>query len=104
MPFMSPLITIDRTALADFCKKRYVQKLSLFESAVRADFRPASDLDVLIEFVPGHTPGLAFFTLADELSAFFGRKVDLNTIHSLSSYFLKEVLSESETLYDASRP
>jgi predicted nucleotidyltransferase len=97
------MITIDRTALAVFCKKRHVQKLSLFGSAVRADFRPGSDLDVLVEFDSGHTPGLAFFTLADELSVFFGRKVDLNTIQSLSPYFLKEVLSESETLYDASR-
>jgi hypothetical protein len=98
------MITIDRTALADFCRKHHVQKLSLFGSVVRADFGPGSDLDVLVEFDPGHTPGLAFFTLAKELSAFFGREVDLNTPRSLSPYFREQVLSESETLYDASRP
>ena len=101
---MSPTITIDRKALAEFCKKRHVQKLSLFGSAVRADFRPGSDLDLLIEFETGHTPGLAFFTLSEELSSFFGRKVDLNTPRSLSPYFREQVFSESESLYDSTRP
>ncbi len=101
---MSPTITIDRTALAEFCKKRHVQKLSLFGSAVRADFRPLSDLDLLIEFETGHTPGLAFFALEEELSSLFGRKVDLNTPRSLSPYFREQVLSESESLYDSTRP
>ncbi len=100
---MSPSITLDKKALADFCKKRHVRKLSLFGSAVRADFKPGSDLDLLVEFDPGHTPGLAFFSLADELSAFFGRKVDLNTPRSLSPHFRDQALSESETLYDAAR-
>lgn len=98
------MITIDKKALADFCKKRHLKKLSLFGSAVRADFQPQSDLDLLVEFEPGHTPGLAFFTLADDLSDFLGRKVDLNTPRSLSPYFRDQALSESETLYDASRP
>lgn len=100
---MSPMITLDKEALADFCKKRHVRKLLLFGSAVRADFKPGSDLDILVEFEPGHTPGLAFFSLADELSAFFGRKVDLNTPGSLSPYFRGQALSESEPLYDAAR-
>ena len=100
---MSPTIIHDRKTLAEFCKKRHVQKLSLFGSAVRADFGPTSDLDLLIEFEAGHTPGLDFFTLADELSAFFGRKVDLNTPRSLSPYFRDQVQSESEILYDSTR-
>ena len=97
------MITLDKRALADFCKKRHVRKLSLFGSAVRADFKPASDLDLLVEFDKGHTPGLAFFSLADDLSAFFGRKVDLNTPQSLSPYFRDQAISESEILYDAAR-
>ncbi len=98
------MITLDELALADFCKKRHVRKLSLFGSAVRADFKPGSDLDLLVEFDPGHTPGLAFFSLAEELSAFFGRKVDLNTSRSLSPYFRDQALAESEILYDSARP
>lgn len=100
---MSPMITLDQKALADFCRKHYVRKLSLFGSAVRPDFKPGSDLDFLVEFEPGHTPGLAFFSLADELSAFFGRKVDLNTPRSLSPYFRSQALDEAEVLYDATR-
>jgi predicted nucleotidyltransferase len=101
---MSPMITVDKKALADFCKKRHVRKLSLFGSAVRADFKTGSDLDLLVEFETNHTPGLAFFSLAEELSAFFGHQVDLNTSQSLSPYFRDQVISESENLYDASRP
>jgi len=97
---MNPMLTINRKALAVFCQGRHIQKLSLFGSALRADFRPDSDLDLLIEFEPGHTPGLAYFTLEGELSVFFGRKVDLNTPNSLSPYFREEVFSEAETLYD----
>jgi predicted nucleotidyltransferase len=97
------MITLDKKALADFCKNRHVRKLSLFGSAVRADFKAGSDLDLLVEFDSGHTPGLAFFSLADDLSAFFGRKVDLNTAQSLSPYFRDQAISESEILYDAAR-
>ena|SRR5258708_22372844 len=98
---MNPMITIDRKTLANFCENHHVQKLSLFGSAVRADFQPGSDLDLLIKFQPGHTPGLAFFTLSEELSVFFQRTVDLNTPRSLSPYFLEQVLSESEVLYSS---
>ena len=101
---MSPAIAIDRKALSEFCEKRHIQKLSLFGSAVRADFRPASDLDILVEFKTGHTPGLAFFALAEELGSILGRKVDLNTLRCLSPYFRDQVLSESEILYDSARP
>jgi predicted nucleotidyltransferase len=100
---MSPTITIDLNALSDFCVKNHIHKLSLFGSAVRADFQPESDLDLLVEFDPGHTPGLAFFSLSDDLSGLFGRKVDLNTAQSLSPYFREQVLSEIEVLYDAAR-
>ncbi len=101
---MNSSITLDRKALISFCKKNSIQKLSLFGSAVRSDFKPMSDLDLLVEFEPGHTPGLSFFSLADKLTVFFGRKVDLNTLGSLSPYFREQVLAESETLYDSTRP
>src|SRR5258708_5491950 len=83
---MSPMITINKEALADFCRKHHVRKLSLFGSAIRPDFQAESDIDVLAEFEPGQTPGLAFFSLEEDLAAFFGRKVDLNTARSLSPY------------------
>ena len=65
------------------------------------DFRPDSDVDVLVEFEPGYVPGLAFFGMEEELSQILGRKVDLNTPNFLSSYFRNEALSAAEDQYVA---
>jgi predicted nucleotidyltransferase len=56
-------------------------------------------VDVLVEFEPGHTPGLSFFRMEEELSQILGRKVDLNTPQSLSRYFRQSVLDEAEVQY-----
>jgi hypothetical protein len=65
------------------------------------DFRPDSDVDVLVEFESGFTPGLAFFGMQEELSAIFGRTVDLNTQNFLSPRFREEVRSSAEERYAA---
>jgi len=73
-------IVIPEEKLADFCKRHHIRKLALFGSVVRGDFKPDSDVDVLVEFEPGHVPGLALIRMQDELSELFGgRKVDLVT-------------------------
>jgi predicted nucleotidyltransferase len=94
-------ITVDPVRLTDFCRRHHIRKLALFGSILRDDFRPESDVDVLVEFVPGYTPGLAFFSMEEELSGLLGRKVDLNTPGFLSPHFRAEVLSEGEILYVA---
>ena len=68
---------------------------------MREDFTPDSDVDVLVEFEPGHTPGLAFFTMQRELSQILHRKVDLNTVDDLSPYYRQQILDEAEVMYDA---
>jgi predicted nucleotidyltransferase len=83
-----------------FCRRHHIRKLSFFGSVLRDDFRPESDIDVLVEFEPGRTPGLAFFAMQDELSAVLGRKADLNTPGFLSKYFRDQVLREAEVQYD----
>ncbi len=97
------LIKIPKERIAAFCKKHHIRKLSLFGSVLRDDFGPDSDVDVLVEFEPGHVPG--FFRLVDmedELSAIVGvRKVDLRTPEDLSRYFRQEVLSTAEVQYAA---
>ena len=98
---MSARIEIPREGLAEFCRRNRIRRLALFGSALRDDFRPDSDVDVLVEFEPGARVGLAFITMQDELSELLGRKVDLNTPACLSPYFRKEVLNEAEVLYDA---
>lgn len=68
---------------------------------LRADFRDDSDIDVLVEFDPGHVPGFAFFGLQDELGRLLGRKIDLHTPASLSDYFRDQILREAEPAYVA---
>jgi len=86
-------------AIAELCKRHHVRRLALFGSVLRDDFRPDSDVDVLVDFEPGKTPGLAFFGMEIELSEMLGRRVDLNTTAFLSRYFRDEVLSEAEDVY-----
>jgi predicted nucleotidyltransferase len=94
-------LDLPRERIAEFCKRNHIRKLSLFGSVLRDDFRRGSDIDVLVEFEPGHVPGLNFFTMEIELSQLLGQKVDLNTPQFLSRYFRDQVLAESETLYVA---
>ena len=94
-------IDIPRERIAEFCRRHHICKLSLFGSILRDDFRPESDIDVLVEFEPEARTGFAFFAMQEELSAILGRKVDLNTVGFLSEYFRDEVLEEAEVLYDA---
>ncbi len=83
------------------CRKYDIIRLSLFGSALHGNLKEDSDIDLLVEFAPDHTPG--FFTLVrieEVLSPIFhGRKVDLRTPMDLSRYFRDEVISESKVLY-----
>ena len=92
-----------RPALAEFCQRNRVRKLSLFGSVVHGNFDADSDVDVLVEFEPGHTPGFfRLFDLQQELSQIFGgRTVDLRTPQDLSRYFRNQVLAEAQVQYAA---
>ena len=94
-----PKIEIPKKKIAEFCCKHHIRKLAFFGSVLRDDFGPNSDVDVLIEFEPGHTPGLSFFSMQEELSQIIGRKVDLNTPQFLSPYFRERVQKEARIQY-----
>jgi uncharacterized protein len=96
-----PAIDIPKEQIAAFCRRNRIRRLALFGSVLREDFRPESDVDVLVEFEPNTHVGLRFFDLESELSQILGRKVDLNTPGFLSKYFRDEVVSEAEVQYDA---
>jgi hypothetical protein len=100
---MTQNIVISEEKLADFCRRNHIRELSFFGSVLRDDFRPESDVDVLVEFEPGHEPG--FIRLAGmelELSEILeGRVVDLRTSADLSRYFRHDVLAEAEVQYAA---
>jgi predicted nucleotidyltransferase len=96
---MTTKIMIPKDKIADFCRRNYIRKLAFFGSVLRDDFGPESDIDVLVEFEPGHVPGFAFFGMETELSEILGRKVDLNTRNFLSRYFRDKVSKEAEVQY-----
>lgn len=95
---MNPQVSLSKAALTAFCRKSSIKRLSIFGSALREDFGPESDIDVLVECEPGRIPGLlgiAGMELA--LSELFGgRKVDLRTAEDLSPYFRRDVLDTAE--------
>lgn len=94
-------IDIPRDELASLCRRHGVRRLSLFGSILRDDFRPESDIDMLVEFEPGTQVGLRLFTIEQELSNLLGRKVDLNTRGFLSPHFREDVVRQAEVQYDA---
>ena len=70
---MRARIEIPKDKIAEFCRNNHIRRLALFGSVLRDDFTPNSDVDILVEFEVGHTPGLAFFTMQRELSKILGR-------------------------------
>jgi len=98
---MNKNLTIDKNKISDFCERHYIQRLAIYGSALRDDFGPDSDIDVLVEFVPGHVPGFfRLFDMEEELSVIFGgRKVDLRTPEDLSRYFRDKVVAEAQVQY-----
>lgn len=100
-----PRLTIDEERVAKFCREHGIRRLALFGSALRPDFRPDSDVDVLVEFAPGSAPGLLGIAhMERELSgAFGGRKVDLRTPEDLSRYFRQSVLDQADVRYAEGR-
>jgi len=94
-------LTIPLAQLTAFCQRYRVRKLSLFGSALRDDFGPESDIDILVEFEPAAR--ISFFdmvTMELELTDIMGRQVDLRTPEELSRYFRQKVLDSAEVLYE----
>jgi predicted nucleotidyltransferase len=93
-------IHIPQDKVAAICRQYHVRKLALFGSVLRADFHLESDVDVLVEFEPDHTPGLfGMARIERELTHVIGRQVDLRTPADLSRYFRKDVLEHAEIQY-----
>lgn len=95
-------IDVDRGRLAEIARRYGVREVALFGSVLRSDFTSESDVDVLVEFEPGRTPGLGFVSLAEELSGLFGgRRVDLVTQKSLHPLLREEIERNAVVLYAA---
>lgn len=102
---MNANLNIPQNRVAEFCRTHGIASLAIFGSALRDDFGPGSDIDVLVEFEPGRTPGLDFVSMADELSGLFGRRVDVLTrsaVERSRNYIRrKAILGSAKVIYAA---
>jgi predicted nucleotidyltransferase len=103
---MSPKVTFDREKLAEFCRRNHIRELSFFGSVLRDDFKPESDIDVMVEFQSDAKVGLfEFVGIAEELELLLGRRVDLVTRRSIedSDNYIRRrhILSRLEPIYVA---
>ena len=100
---MSPQIRIDRDRIIEYCRKWKITEFALFGSVLREDFRPDSDVDVLVAFAPG--AGITFdnrVEMLDELSAIFGRPIDLVEKGAIRNPFRRHsILTTKEVVYAA---
>ena len=95
-------IEIPREELADFCRCHHVRRLSFFGSILTPNFRPDSDIDILVEFTEGVPVGLfARGLMQQDLTELFGREVDLKTPGDLSRFFRESVVREASVQYVA---
>ena len=94
---------VPRLGVTEFCRANGISKLAVFGSALREDFGPESDIDVLVTFRTGRTPGLRFVGIAEELAVIFGRPVDLLTQsgveRSLNHIRRNAILESAEVIY-----
>jgi len=94
-----PGLQVDDDALASFAARHAIRRLALFGSVLRDDFGHDSDIDVLVEFEPGRSPGL--LEIASMELELVEHEVELRTYHDLSRYFRDEVRATARELYAA---
>ena len=98
---MPARLALDTAQIEAFCRRHHIRKLALFGSVLRDDFRPDSDVDVLVEFEPGQTVGLIRLVgIERELTELLGRRVDLRKPGDLSRYFRQQVVDAAEILFE----
>ena len=103
---MNPQVSIPRSRLTAFCRANGIARLAIFGSALRADFGPDSDIDLLVDFEPDRR--ISLFDMAgmeQEFSEILGRKVDLiegSGVERSRNYIRRaEILGTAETIYAA---
>jgi predicted nucleotidyltransferase len=96
-------LNITPEQIAALCRKYHIRRLSLFGSVLREDFGPASDVDMLVEFQPGHTPGWEIVDVEQDFSRLFGgRKVDIVNPKYLNRYLKDQVIDSAVVQYETS--
>jgi len=98
---------VSEAKIAEFCKRWNISEFAVFGSALRADFRPDSDVDVLVSFGPqAHVTLFDMVHMQDELKAIFGREVDLVSkrgVESSRNYLRRKKILESAEVIHVTR-
>lgn len=95
-------IDVDQAALRDLCRRHHIRKLSAFGSVVRSDFRADSDIDLLVEFEAGHTPGWEIVDIGEEFETVFGgRRVELVNPKYVNRHLKDRVFDDAVVLYES---
>ena len=103
---IAPAIELPMTEIAEFCQRWQISEFSLFGSVLREDFRPDSDIDILVTFAPDAKRGLTeTLQMQDELKILFDREVDLiikSAIDRSENWLRrKNILDSARTIYAA---
>ncbi|MDA3639464.1 nucleotidyltransferase family protein [Mycobacterium xenopi] len=99
---LRPGLTIEDSVLDSFAKRWGIRRLAIYGSVLGEDFGPSSDIDMLVEFLPGRTPGLLQIAAMElELEAALGREVELRTYEDLSPFFRDDVVATARPVYAA---
>lgn len=101
---MNRLVSVRQKELRDFCERHGITRLAIFGSALREDFGPDSDVDVMVDFAPTRTPGMIRLTgMKLELERLFGRDVGLvtrNEVEGSRNYVRRRsILDSAEVVY-----
>ncbi|QUS62478.1 nucleotidyltransferase family protein [Synechocystis sp. PCC 7339] len=96
-------IPVDK--ISALCQQWRISQLLLFGSVLRDDFTPNSDIDILVEFEPGFTPGFfKLYQIQEQLSSIFdNRSIDLVTPNFLNHRIRNQILATAEVCYAATR-
>lgn len=94
-------IEVRSEQITEICRRYGVKEMAVFGSAARGDLGPESDIDIMVELLPGSRLGLDFFRMEEDLSALFGRKVDLGSKQSLKPRVRPHALRDARVIYAA---
>src|SRR3989304_499337 len=93
-------LQIPQESLDAFCRRNHIRKLSFYGSVLREDFRPESDVDVLVVFEPGYVVGFRIIEMEQELSAMLGgRKVDIINEKKINPRLRNHIIENAEVQY-----
>jgi hypothetical protein len=99
---IAPGVVLPEPEIAAICRRYEVKELSVFGSAARGEVRPDSDIDLLVDFLPGARPGLiGLSAMMREFSALLGRRVDVAVKPALKPLIRPKVLADAQVVYEA---